>query len=395
MALLDELQPASFKGVTFLIDSTSTTGGRKTVTHEYPNADRRYVEDLGKLQETFSITGIISGSNYIAQRDNLIRVLNEGGRGELVHPFFGSVQVVAKPYTLSENLTDLGVARFSMTFEKADESIFPSISSNNTSLINQKVSDLADLVGTDLASIFSVRKQYPLNFISAKDILNGFADSIGINADNVLKVADEISSFSGFLLGFTENINDNINNPPNLASEFNLLFQSFSTIGRNVRDQFELLENLFSYGSGETPIAQTTVQNVERETNRQIINSAVNISALTYAYNTATQLTYTTEEDIAEIGAELDTQFDYIMSNNNVTDDTIQALKNLRVEVKKFLEQEQVNTYKISTILTKEIPMTILCYNYYGSVDNTQTLLNLNETINPTFVEGNTKILTI
>jgi len=394
MALLDQLQAGSFRGITFLVESTTTNAGRKTVSHEYPNSNIRYVEDLGESQEIYQITGIISGNNYIQDRDALILALKTAGRGELVHPFFGSIQVTAKPYSLSENLTSLGIARFSMTFEKSDESIYPSVSSNNISLINEKTSSLADLIGQDLANIFNVRKNYPLNFLSAKQILTGITDSMGINADNILKVADEISSFSGFLLGFTENINNNINSPSTLASEFELLFQSFSTIGQNARDQFELLESLFNYGDDESSIQQTTVQNIERETNRQIINSSINLSALAYAYNTVPQLSFTTDEDVQDIQDRLDAQFDYTMLNNNATDDTIQSLKDLRVEVKKHLEQQSVNAFKISTIITPEIPMSILCYQYYGSTNNTQTLLDLNNTIDSSFVSGNIKILT-
>jgi len=395
MSLLEKLQPASFKGVRFLIDSTSTTAGRKTVTHEYPNRDSRFVEDLGALQETYSITGIVSGENYIADRDALIAALKSPGRGELVHPFFGSLQVTAKPFSLSENLTELGIARFSMTFEKSEELIYVSSSSSKKSLINQITDNLSGLVGRDLTNLFSVNKKYPLNFLSAKQILTGVTDNIGLNANEILKTADEISSFVGFLNGFSNNIVKTINDPSNLATEFQILFRSFSTIGSNAKNQFDLIKSLFNYGNNEPAIPQTTIPRVERETNRQIINSAVNINALAYAYNTVPVLDITTDEDIKKIEETLEVQFNYIMQNNNVSDETIQVLKDLRVEVSIFLKEKIVNTFKISTIQTKQIPMTILAYQYYGNVNNTVALLDLNQTINSSFVEGDTKILTI
>jgi prophage DNA circulation protein len=395
MSLLEKLQPASFKGVRFLIDSTSTTAGRKTVTHEYPNRDSRFVEDLGALQETYSITGIVSGENYIADRDALIAALKSSGRGELVHPFFGSLQVTAKPFSLSENLTELGIARFSMTFEKSEELIYVSSSSSKKSLINQITDNLSGLVGRDLTNLFSVNKKYPLNFLSAKQILTGVTDNIGLNANEILKTADEISSFVGFLNGFSNNIVKTINDPSNLGTEFQILFRSFSTIGSNAKNQFDLIKSLFNYGNNEPAIPQTTIPRVERETNRQIINSAVNINALAYAYNTVPVLDITTDEDIKKIEETLEVQFNYIMQNNNVSDETIQVLKDLRVEVSIFLKEKIVNTFKISTIQTKQIPMTILAYQYYGNVNNTVALLDLNQTINSSFVEGDTKILTI
>ena len=42
-----ELFPCSFRGIPFLIERHTTKSGRKTVTHEFPNSDNRFVEDLG------------------------------------------------------------------------------------------------------------------------------------------------------------------------------------------------------------------------------------------------------------------------------------------------------------------------------------------------------------
>jgi prophage DNA circulation protein len=54
-----KLRIASFKGVEFHYQDSTIDGGRKTVTHEYPDSRIRYVEDLGQLEKTFSITAII------------------------------------------------------------------------------------------------------------------------------------------------------------------------------------------------------------------------------------------------------------------------------------------------------------------------------------------------
>ena len=78
MSILNQTQAASFKGAKFLLKDDRTEGGRKTVTHEYPNRDTREVEDLGKLQKRFSITGIIhdgKDGGYFSRRDALISAL--------------------------------------------------------------------------------------------------------------------------------------------------------------------------------------------------------------------------------------------------------------------------------------------------------------------------------
>lgn len=42
------LQDASFRGVPFKVEEESAGTGRRVETHEYPNRDKPYTEDLGK-----------------------------------------------------------------------------------------------------------------------------------------------------------------------------------------------------------------------------------------------------------------------------------------------------------------------------------------------------------
>lgn len=48
MTWKDRLQDASFRGVPFKVEEESAGTGRRVETHEYPNHDKPYTEDLGK-----------------------------------------------------------------------------------------------------------------------------------------------------------------------------------------------------------------------------------------------------------------------------------------------------------------------------------------------------------
>ena len=115
MSTQDLLQKASFRGAEFFVDSASTTGGRKTVTHEFPNTDRRYIQDMGLKQRSFTVEAIITGSGaeYFSKRDALLNALETEGPGILVHPFYGQVSVVNDPYRLEEEISSIGRARIS------------------------------------------------------------------------------------------------------------------------------------------------------------------------------------------------------------------------------------------------------------------------------------------
>jgi len=391
--ILQDLHAASFKGASFLMKSGSTSGGRKTAVHEYPNTDKRFVEDLGELQETFRIDGIIHGENYFADRDALIAALKSGGSGELVHPFFGSVTVVAQPYSVVEDTARLGVARFTMIFDRSDESVFPVQASNNKSLINSDKNTIISSIKTDIINIFNVSRQSSVNFSDAKTVMTSIADSFEINSDTIFKVVENISDFTDKLETFRDNINSNAFDSTNLASNFTDVFEAFELLGSTPENQFEIEQGLFDFGLDQEVIARTTLQRIERDNNRDILNSAMRSNALAQAYNTVTDLTFDTEDDIKDTQQILDNQFDFIIDDNNLSDTTVRNLKELRVQVRKFLEDETVNAYKISQVQTSEMSATIFTYQYYGSVDNTQQIIDLNNSLNPTFIKNSIDIL--
>lgn len=102
MSLLNvkTLRKASYEGIQFEVDSATLTFGRRTVTHEFPQRDTSYVEDLGKATRQFSIQGFIVGDDFIDRSKRLIdkiesQVGNDrrANHGKLVHPWLGSLEV--------------------------------------------------------------------------------------------------------------------------------------------------------------------------------------------------------------------------------------------------------------------------------------------------------------
>ncbi len=126
--ILDTLSPASFRGVFFKFMAHQETGGRKSITYEYPNQDTRFVQDLGKMQRVFNMNCYVNspGIEYFAEREAFKLALQKKGAGILIHPLVGAVNVFAKPYNLSEGIQELGYAVFKVQFVETTEAIFPS-----------------------------------------------------------------------------------------------------------------------------------------------------------------------------------------------------------------------------------------------------------------------------
>ena len=62
---------------------------------------------------------IIDNNISFSDRDALISALEEGGIGTLIHPNFGSQNVVSIGYSLTDNINDLGISKFTLNFEVA------------------------------------------------------------------------------------------------------------------------------------------------------------------------------------------------------------------------------------------------------------------------------------
>ena len=117
--------PASYKGAQFKVEVRSQAGGRRNVTHEFPERDVPYTEDRGRRARRWQITGyIVCGPtlpDYRPGRDTLISMLESGGAGTLVHPTYGSVQANLDTYSVSETRERGGMATFEMQFSEAGD----------------------------------------------------------------------------------------------------------------------------------------------------------------------------------------------------------------------------------------------------------------------------------
>ncbi|MCG9033287.1 DNA circularization protein [Laribacter hongkongensis] len=91
MAWKDSLQDASFRGVRFDVIRTRDNADRDTASHEYPYLDGADIEDLGRKARGIHLTAIVWGDDYEHRLRELLKVLDEPGHGELVHPVFGSI----------------------------------------------------------------------------------------------------------------------------------------------------------------------------------------------------------------------------------------------------------------------------------------------------------------
>jgi prophage DNA circulation protein len=250
MAWLDQLQPASFRNVAFQVDTVDVQAGDNVVLREYPFQDLPTVFRMGEGAEEIRFSAYVIGDDYIEQRDRLKQVLT--GDGVLVHPTAGALRVwVVGRYRISENPTaEGGMARFDLTFVRAEARRYPlGVTNTESSAIDAAAAAAlaaqdAYGAGFDIASAPSWAADRALQRIS---------DSLDAAWSEISRVTAGLADFSSELIGnyqtLRQDLNDLVRTPRSLASEVALLFVLPTDLSQAAAREFQAAySSLFDMG---------------------------------------------------------------------------------------------------------------------------------------------------
>lgn len=395
MALLDELTSASYKGVSFLISKSSITGGRKDQLHEFPNSDKQNIEDFGLQPRIFNIVGWISGNDYITKRDALLSALESSTPGVLVHPFYGSVEnIKARSFTIVEDLTDLGRAEITMVFTVSDIIGNPEESENTLALLEADNADLQETVGDSIADTWEVDTGFSGNFSAAQDKLVQVEEGYQAGTAGIVKATDKINKYNSLITDFGNDINELILEPRALADSIVNIGQNISGLYSTAEQQIEAWKDLFSFGDLDLPILETTAGLVQRNANSKIINDGIQSQALSYAYLAMSQIAYSTTNELDEVFAILETQYDKVIASETLDQSIREAMDLMRDNTNTFFNQVRSTLNQVITINTFKVPARVLSFQYYGESDLGESLASLNLNANVSFLEGPVEVLT-
>ena len=155
----EQLQPGSWRGVGFVMDTAETKAGRRTSVHEYPYRDSVWVEDLGRLPRRFAFTAYLTGDDVYSQRNNMLQACEQAGPGTLVHPTFGSVECVLLDFTAADRRERGRYVEISLVFVVSGDLLFPVAGQATGSQVNGYADALDDASAQDFsASVASLQR---------------------------------------------------------------------------------------------------------------------------------------------------------------------------------------------------------------------------------------------
>ena len=391
MAWRDRLRPGSFRGVPFFIDVSSFTGGRRVQLHEFLQRDNSFAEDLGKVTPTFKVEGHILG-DYWDQKNALLRAVEKQGPGELIHPYFGTVQVQLGAFSIEEDTKEGQIAKIQFQFYLAGENQYPNNVEDKPALLeNQSEATLA-IAKEDFDNGFNILGQPGFVVDRARAQVEEIATALESSTEGVSTTADNLADFAFSIRNLRAEVDDLIKTPALLSQR---LLDSVALLEGAVdapEGSFQAYSTLFTFVATpstspyNTPprtqeaINTAALQNLTRRIG--IINGSKQVADIEYetldaALNTKNQLSGLIDEQIS----------------NTDNDDLFQSFKDLNARLVENLPNSETQLPSLETIeLNSTISSLELAYDLYGSLEGEQDILNRNEIENPGFILGGTAI---
>ncbi|MFJ1218953.1 DNA circularization protein [Yersinia enterocolitica] len=210
MGWAENLQNASFRGITFDVINTDEQISRDHAAYEYPYVDGADLKDLGRKARPFRMTAFLWGDNYEYRLQRLTAALDEPGDGELIHPIYGSIpSVIVTSYSIRHEAESPDSCTLELNFleNRTGSALFntplPEMYSNalfdELEQLNERLSAFFDAIIAPLNHVNSLIKRGQTVRSTLINTLLTFKSDVTFSAKQMLALAEEPGKFIGAL----------------------------------------------------------------------------------------------------------------------------------------------------------------------------------------------------
>lgn len=236
----------SFRNVPFLIyKEQRERGGRNIVKREYPLRESGGADDLGPKLPAFTFTVIVEGDDAQAQRKALRDALYAPGAGELIHPDYGTLNVLIDNFESRYNVSEQRVVEFTINATPQANDTAPDAQKDTATALTTKAGNGLNSIFNTLADGWAVVSDNLHDLQAMADTVSGKIDALE-NTVSSVGIMQDISSFSASFSAVKGNITALITSPLRMAQQFAGIFSglialpslpSLSLLGDKKRNQ--------------------------------------------------------------------------------------------------------------------------------------------------------------
>jgi len=360
----DQLQPASFRGVNFKVETHDRSGGRRVEVHEFPLRDEPYPEDLGRKARTYNIEAYVIGNDYITQRDALIEAIEQPGPGTLVHRYYGQIRVQAGEFRIRESNREGGMAKFSITFHQAGEEPKPIASIDTRQRVNTRANNAIAATTNNFQQNYSV---------------SGVPGWVTDASQTVLTQLDSALASIG---GANRFIANSFSLPNEIASKTVGVIAGLSSLS-NLNN----MRPLWNFGGLFSSINRTTPSRIHQANNQQAVIDLVERSAIIESARQSTTIEFASQQDAIAVRDELAVALDEKMLTAD--DESYLAMQDLKVAMVRDLTDRAAKLTQLRKYpLGDTMPALVIAHQLYQNSNRDAEIVSRNRVGHPGFVAG-------
>ncbi|EAX0015420.1 multidrug DMT transporter permease [Salmonella enterica] len=210
----------SFRNVPFLIyKEQRERGGRNIVKREYPLRESGGADDLGPKLPAFTFTVIVQGDDAQAQRKALRDALYAPGAGELIHPDYGTLNVLIDNFESRYNVSEQRVVEFTINATPQANDTAPDTQKDTTTTLATKAGGGLNSVFNTLADGWAVVSDNLHDLQAMADTVSEKIDALE-NTVSSVGIMQDISAFAASFSAMKGNITALITSPLRMAQQF-------------------------------------------------------------------------------------------------------------------------------------------------------------------------------
>lgn len=378
-----DLIGASYRGVPFFVASSERAGGRRTVTKEFPFRDQPFVEDLGRGAAGFPIEGYVLGDDYLAARDALISALQDtAGPGQLLHPYYGSLQVICTSFRVRETPAEGGKATFAIDFAETEaQPRNPTAVPDTQALLTASADAAAAASGADFEALYDVEDAPNWSLESLAAVLAAAASTLDETLSPLLASAQEVSALKSQLDGLELDAAALVRRPAELV-------EGLAAALASLTQPVLLLRLLDVYDAPPPPKPDpVTATRVKEGVNYDLVLALVRRGLAIQASRLLPLQAFDSYEAAVSIrdrvAAMLDEQLEV------VGDEAYPALQQLRADLVRAVPGEDSSLARLVHYTPPaSVPSIVLAWRLYGALDRELDVVARNHVQNPCFVLG-------
>lgn len=384
MSWKDNLRQGSYRGVNFYIDTSSFTTGRRRVLHEFPNREKPFAEDLGKIAEAFEVEGHVIGDDYFETKNDLLRAFQTKGSGELIHPFWGSKIVQVGTVTISESNLEGAIAKFSANFVEAGDNRFPKGANDKGALLNESAENALTKSKEDFDESFSILGLPAHALESAREGVGAATELFNNTAGLAGDVADAITQLAFQTRNLMAEINDLLQAPELLSARLldslDLLSDAFS----GDEEKTKALGDVFNFGDSDV-VGGTPIKDQEKA-NQDALNNLLRRSSSIKSCQSAITADYVSLDDAESAREEISATLEAQLALDDGTE-VFQALADLNADLVEALPDIDSDLPNIKEVaIEKETNTLLLTHDLFESIDNEQDIIDRNSLRDPVLI---------